>query len=102
LRARRERRHGVSDPTHKADVAVYRPGTGTWYILNSSDATSSIVAWGLSTDVPVPADFDGDGETDIAVFRPGDGTWYIRESSTSTLSAVPWGATTDIPVLKRP
>ena len=34
--------------------------------------------WGLSSDVPVPADYDGDGKAEITVFRPGVGGWYSR------------------------
>ena len=44
--------------------------SGTWYILKSSDSTLSALQWGLSGDIPVPGDYDGDGKTDIAVFRP--------------------------------
>jgi hypothetical protein len=35
--------------------------------------------WGISTDKPAPADFDGDGRVDAAVFR--DGVWYLRQST---------------------
>lgn len=72
------------------DIAVRRPNTGFWYIQNSSDSNyNSIRADGIQrmvlgsieSDVPVPADYDGDGITDIAVWRPNNGIWYIRLSS---------------------
>jgi hypothetical protein len=34
------------------------------------------VVFGISTDEPSAADFDGDGKTDIAVFRSSTGMWY--------------------------
>jgi hypothetical protein len=85
---------------------VFRPSTGGWYILKSSTNYGTYVAqpWGLSSDTPVPGDYDGDGKTDLAVFRPSTGVWYILQSSTNdtTYVAQPWGLSSDIPVLKRP
>jgi hypothetical protein len=39
------------------------------------------VAWGLSTDDLVPADYDGDGQTDFAVWRRSDNFYYVLTSS---------------------
>ena len=42
-------------------VTTYRPSTGSWYI-NSNDSVTE-TQWGLSGDIPVPGDYDGDGIT---------------------------------------
>ena len=71
-----------------ADVAVYRPATGTWFIKGQGS-----VVFGAASDIPVPGDYNGDGTTDVAVFRPSTGTWYIRGQGT-----VAFGASGDLPV----
>ena len=48
--------------------------------------------WGQAGDVPVPGDYDGDGETDIAIFR--DGHWYVKDQPPYPQI---WGAACDIP-----
>lgn len=84
------------DGDRKADVSVFRPDTGTWWILNSSDGTYSAVNWGLSSDRIVPADYDGDGRIDRAIYR--DGLWYVLKSSTGGYSVSQFGLTNDRPV----
>jgi FG-GAP-like repeat len=85
----------------KTDIAVYRPSDGTHYILLSSAnfTTYGSHQWGVSTDIPEPGDYDGDGKTDIAVYRPSSGTHYILLSSNNftTYGAHQWGISTDIP-----
>jgi len=93
---------GDYDGDGKTDIVVFRPGTGTWWVLKSSTTFTTYVgyAWGASTDIPVPGDYDGDGKTDIAVYRPSDGTWWVLKSSTNfTAYAVfAWGNSSDVPM----
>ena len=94
------------DGDHLADLAVWRPSTGVWWIRKSSDgystSTASSYQWGLPGDTPIVADFDGDGRTDLTVWRPSEGAWYVNFSSTgynpAITARIQWGLTGDIPV----
>src|SRR3989442_1420653 len=80
-------------------VTVSRQSSGQWFTLLPTGQTIQPV-WGCQScgDVPVPADYDGDGTTDVAVFRPSPGTWYILRSSTGALQQVQWGASGDVSI----
>ena len=64
-----------------------------------------IYQWGLSSDIPLPADFDGDGRTDLVVYRPSDGGWYVRYSwlgyALNQWGYAQWGLSTDQPLVGR-
>jgi hypothetical protein len=98
------------DGDGKADLSVFRPDSGNWYVLQSStgNTTYTTTQWGLPGDVPLTGDFDGDGTPDFAVYRrtvpwnyPGQiSEWYILLSSTGYASAshVYFGVVADVPV----
>ncbi|HEX8251393.1 MAG TPA: FG-GAP-like repeat-containing protein, partial [Pyrinomonadaceae bacterium] len=86
------------DGDGKADLSVFRPSAGSWYISHSSNNAFISVQFGAAGDLIAPADFDGDGKTDIAVFRPSDGGWYRLNSSNNTFTALQFGSSGDLPV----
>jgi FG-GAP-like repeat len=85
------------DGDNKTDVSSFRPSSGLWSYMQSSDSAVKNVTFGLSTDKITPADYDGDGKADVSVFRPSNGTWYWLRSSDSAFAAVQFGANGDVP-----
>ena len=102
---------GDFDGDGTADEAVFRPNVdsdadGTadsalWIIRQSSDGDVRQVRFGAPTDLPVPADYDGDGTTEVATFRPdsdltaGASEWFILPSSGATAYRTPFGSPRD-------
>ena len=71
-----------------ADLVVWRPGDGTWFMLTSTTgynyANYRANQWGNQGqgDIPLFGDIDGDALADLIVWRPTNGTWYWLTSST--------------------
>lgn len=99
------------DGDGKTDLAVFRRGANnTWYILQSSDGAARAVQLGVTTvgqgipfDIPVPADYDGDGKADLAVWRTTDnpsepGRFLILQSSNNSIRNQQWGSPGDKPI----
>ena len=80
------------------DISVFRPSTGAWYLLYSSDGSFHAIQFGTMGDIPVVGDYDGDGKSDVAVFRPSNGVWYHLRSSDGSFRFQQFGTNGDIPV----
>ena len=99
------------DGDGKSDLVIWRASTGTWYWLTSSSgysyASAMGIQWGNQAlgDVPLVADFDGDGFGDLAIWRASTGTWYWLTSSSgysyASAMGIQWGnqALGDVPKL---
>jgi hypothetical protein len=61
-----------------------------------SSAGFSAANFGIATDRPMPADYDGDHKADLGIYRNGE--WYIMRSTDGGVSAFTWGQTGDVPV----
>ena len=86
----------------QAEMAISRRnaasgGQALWY---APDANFTVPFPNTTGDIPVPADYDGDGKTDVAFYRPADGLWFGQRSQNGQLA--PWyrlgGVPGDIPV----
>jgi hypothetical protein len=49
------------------------------------------ISWRVSGDVPLAADYDGDGKADPTVFRPSTGVWDEFRRRTGSDFGVQWG-----------
>lgn len=88
------------------DVSMWRPSTGTWYIYYSSghypDGGNRYErSFGSQeTDIPVPADYDGDGKADLAIRRPNTGEFVYLSSQSGEIITTSFGRNAeDIPAL---
>jgi hypothetical protein len=80
-----------------ANLAIWRPATGGWWVLGGQGSQAVNYNWGTSGDDLVEGDYDADGKTDFAVYRPGNNNWYIVSSSTNTTVQFAFGTSDDVP-----
>ncbi len=73
------------DGDGKADISIFRPANGNWFVLRSEDFSFFGIPFGANGDLIAPADYDGDGKTDFAVFRPDGADWFIQRSTAGIL-----------------
>jgi hypothetical protein len=84
-----------------ADLNYYRPSTGQWFTYDLVVPSLTTNTMGLSGDVPVIGDYDGNGNSEPAVFRPSNSTWYSMNAPgnpVTNFSVTQWGTSGDIPL----
>ncbi|MDD2942213.1 MAG: FG-GAP-like repeat-containing protein [bacterium] len=98
-RSDRLRRMKITAKTNQAvdELIVWRPESGTWYVKLPLEDSAFATQWGLSGDIPLRGDFDGDQKSEYVVWRPVEGNWYVRYSD-GTYKVVQWGLPGDVPV----
>jgi hypothetical protein len=88
-----------SDFDGTADLVVFRPEAGSWFLLFSGTNAFASRSFGTVGDIPVDGDTDGDSKNDFIVYRPSSGTWFVSRSADGQFSATQFGATGDRPVM---
>jgi len=76
------------------EIILWRPDGGNWFNRDASGTAYAPYQWGTRGDVPLPGDYDGDGDSDEVVLRPTTYHWF-GNSPGFTLQ---FGANGDIPV----
>jgi hypothetical protein len=73
---------------------VFRPSTGDWWV----SGLNARFHFGQSGDIPLTADFNGDGTDEFCLFRPSNGVWYIWNFIGNNYDFVHFGVSGDRPV----
>ncbi len=88
------------DGDRRADYAVYRLSTNSYFINRSSNNSFYSFQFGRVSDIQTPGDYDGDGLADTAVWRPSNGVFYVILSSTGQTRFYQFGLEGDEPVAR--
>ncbi len=87
------------DGDEKADIAIFYPDTGLFWIFQSSNLAFRIETWGMSSDIPIKGDFDGDDIADVGIWRAETASFWIKRSSDGSVLLRNWGLFSDKPSL---
>ncbi|MBU1901947.1 VCBS repeat-containing protein, partial [Patescibacteria group bacterium] len=86
------------DGDGKSDLAIYRSGYWSIYLMAGDILLANAGEWGGSGWTPVPGDYDGDGKNDLAVYRSGYWSIYSLASGIILANAGEWGGADWMPV----
>jgi hypothetical protein len=87
-------------------VSTFR--NGTWFLDQApnagySAATTRQFNFGMTGDIPVSGDWDGEGLQDVGVFRPSTGQWFLdagnKNDTNNPVAGISFGTTGDVPIV---
>src|SRR6185437_7349651 len=84
------------------DFAIYRPNVqgskgALWHAELSGGGTYNAY-WGAQSDIPVPADYNGDGRADPVTWRPSNGLWSGPFNGANGALQYTLGQSGDVPI----
>ena len=97
--------------TGSSKVGLFRPASGTFYLDQNGNGTwdgcgtDRCLSIGMTGDIPLVGDWNGNGATKVGVFRPSAGTFYLDHNGNGTWEGcatdrcLQIGLTGDIPVV---
>ena len=88
------------DGDGRADLAVYHPPSGLWYLRSSANGSTTTVGHGGPAYTPVAGDYDGDALTDVAVYHEASGLWFLRLSGSGSTQTFGYGGSGFLPVAR--
>ena len=90
----------VTSPITASTVGIFR--SGNFYLASSNTPGGGTVTafnFGMTGDVPVAGDWNGDGKTEVGIYRHGN--FYLAGANTpggGTVTAFNFGMTGDVPI----
>jgi PKD repeat protein len=94
----------------KSEISVFRNNTWKWQLDSNGNGiwdgtpTDTLYRFGLSSDVPVTGDWNGDGKSEIGIFRNNTRQWLLDYNGNGIWDGTPtdtlytFGLSTDAPV----
>jgi len=87
------------DGDRKADISIFRPSNGQWWIDRTTAGVYAATFGGVNDRI-TPGELTGDGKTDISFWRPSPSTWFIFRSEDHSYFSFPYGLEGDIPIVR--
>jgi hypothetical protein len=84
-------------------IGIFRPSNHTFYLRNQNTTGYAHItaAFGISNDLPVVGDWDGDGVDTIGVYRTSTGQFFLKNANSAGAPIVyqfPLGIPGDVPI----